>query len=121
MSTILDVLNSRYTVFVGSGTENDVQFTDPETSPRHCQISKIGDNNFLIADLGSATGTFVNNKKIEKEFITEADFITVGGNIFQLTKKIPTTGSNPSSQSREQTASAPPSEPSFASSVPKDP
>jgi pSer/pThr/pTyr-binding forkhead associated (FHA) protein len=84
MSTILDILNSKYTVFVGSGTENDVRFTDPETSPRHCQISKVGDNNFLIADLGSATGTFVNNKKIEKEFITEADFITVGWQYFSI-------------------------------------
>ena len=32
MSTILDILNSRYTVFVGSGAENDVRFSDPETS-----------------------------------------------------------------------------------------
>jgi len=115
MSTILDILNSRYTVFVGSGTENEVRFTDPETSPRHCQISKIGDNNFLIADLGSVTGTFVNNKKIEKEFITEADFITVGGNIFQLTKKI-----SPSTSQTSQTTTQP-TEPSYSSSIPKEP
>ncbi len=88
MSTILDILNSKYTVFIGRAAENDVVFTDEETSPRHCQLSKVGDNNFLIVDLGSATGTFVNNKKIDKEFITEADFITVGGNIFQLSKKV---------------------------------
>ena len=88
MSTILDILGAKYTVFVGSASENDVIFSDAETSPRHCQISKVGDNNFLIVDLNSANGTFVNNKKIEKEFISEADFITVGGNIFQLTKKI---------------------------------
>jgi len=120
MSTILDILNSRYTVFVGSGAENDVRFTDPETSPRHCQISKIGDNNFLIADLGSSTGTFVNNKKIEREFITEADFITVGGNIFQLTKKV-STASGQTQAGPQQTATPPP-EPSFSSSsIPKDP
>jgi uncharacterized RDD family membrane protein YckC len=88
MSTILDLLNSKYTVFVGSDAGNDIVFNDPGVSPRHCQISKVGDNNFLVADLGSATGTFVNNKKIDKEFITESDFLTVGENIFQLTKKI---------------------------------
>lgn len=88
MSTILDILQSKYTVFIGSSPENDIVFNDPETSPRHCQISKVGDNNYLIADLSSASGTFVNNKKIDKEFITEADFITVGGNIFQLSKKV---------------------------------
>ena len=88
MSTILELLNQKYTVFVGSDAGNDVVFTDPGVSPRHCQVSKVGDNNFLVADLGSATGTFVNNKKIDKEFISESDFITVGENIFQLTKKI---------------------------------
>lgn len=90
MSTILELLNQKYTVFVGSDAGNDVVFTDPGVSPRHCQVSKVGDNNFLVADLGSATGTFVNNKKIDKEFISESDFITVGENIFQLSKKIPT-------------------------------
>ena len=88
MSTILDLLNTKYTVFVGSDAGNDVVFNDAGVSPRHCQISKVGDNNFLVADLGSAAGTFVNNKKIDKEFISESDFITVGENIFQLTKKI---------------------------------
>jgi uncharacterized RDD family membrane protein YckC len=88
MSTILDLLNSKYTVFVGSDAGNDVVFNDAGVSPRHCQISKVGDNNFLVADLGSVTGTLVNNKKIDKEFISESDFITVGENIFQLTKKI---------------------------------
>ena len=89
MSTILDLLHSKYTVFVGRDAGNDVVFNDAGVSPRHCQISKVGDNNFLVADLGSAAGTFVNNKKIDKEFITESDFITVGENIFQLSKKIP--------------------------------
>ncbi len=118
MSTILDILNSKYTVFIGSASENDVVFADEETSPRHCQISKVGDNNFLVADLGSASGTFVNNKKIDKEFITEADFIKVGGNIFQLTKKVtipanpvtpeqpgpaPTSTANAGSYNKEQT------------------
>jgi len=88
MSTILDLLNSKYTVFVGSDPGNDVVFNEAGVSPRHCQISKVSDNNFLVADLGSAAGTFVNNKKIDKEFITESDFITVGENIFQLNKKI---------------------------------
>lgn len=99
MSTILDILANKYTVFVGSSPENDVVFSEAETSPRHCQISKVGDNNFLIADLNSATGTFVNNKKIDKEFITESDFITVGSNIFQLSKKVTTdVNTNPPAQ-----------------------
>ena len=53
MSTILDLLNSKYTVFVGSDAGNDVIFNDAGVSSRHCQISKVGDNNFLVVDLGS--------------------------------------------------------------------
>ncbi|MFM9911104.1 MAG: RDD family protein [Chitinophagaceae bacterium] len=103
MPTILEILNSKYTVFVGSASENDIVFSDPDTSPRHCQLSKVGDDNYLIVDLSSATGTFVNNKKIEKEFITEADFITVGGNIFQLSKKVVAN----SSDAKKETTTAP--------------
>ncbi|HZI52792.1 MAG TPA: RDD family protein [Chitinophagaceae bacterium] len=120
MSTILDLLNSKYTVFVGSDTGNDVVFNDAGVSSRHCQISKVGDNNFLVADLGSATGTFVNNKKIDKEFISESDFITVGENIFKLSKKIssPAAAAAPTVEQPEKkepisnatTAPAPPTE-----------
>jgi len=116
MSTILDILNSKYTVFVGSAAENDVVLDDGDVSSRHCQISKVGDNSFLIADLGSVTGTFVNNKKIEREFITESDFITVGGNIFQLTKKVSAAGPAPQAQT---TSSAPP--PKAETFTPKEP
>jgi len=122
MSTILDILANKYTVFVGSSPENDVVFSDAETSPRHCQISKVGDNNFLIADLNSATGTFVNNKKIDKEFITESDFITVGANIFQLTKKVAPTVSTsiPRIPAVPENKSAPPDDGPIVSSPIKD-
>ena len=113
MPTMLDLLNSKYTVFVGSDAGNDVVFTDAGVSPRHCQISKVANNNFLVADLGSVTGTFVNNKKIDKEFISESDFITVGENIFQLTKKIlaPPPSAPPPATSMPAVGQAAPSQP----------
>ncbi|MBC7851125.1 MAG: RDD family protein [Chitinophagaceae bacterium] len=110
MPTILELLSSKYTVFVGSSQENDIVFVDSETSARHCQISKVGDNNFLVVDLGSQNGTYVNNKKIEKEFITEADFISVGSNIFQLTKKVAV--AVPATTAEQTIAEKPPASPS---------
>lgn len=106
MATILEILQKKYTVFVGSDQGNDVVFNDSETSARHCQISKVGDNNYLIVDLASANGTFVNNKRIEKEFITESDFITVGQNIFQLNKKL--SAASVSEQTTTANTSSPP-------------
>jgi len=88
MPSLYEILNAKYIALIGSSPENDIVFSDPETSQRHCQISKIEDGKYLIVDLNSATGTYVNNKKIGKEFITDADFITVGNNIFQIRKKI---------------------------------
>src|SRR6266487_2414944 len=88
MPTLYEILNAKHVALIGSSRENDLVLDDPETSPRHCQISKIEDGKYLIVDLNSVTGTYVNNKKIGKEFITDADFITVGNNIFQIRKKI---------------------------------
>ncbi len=87
MATLHDILQSNFVALIGSSNENDVVFTDPETSPRHCQITKIDAGKYLIVDLNSATGTYVNNKKIDKEFISESDFITVGSTIFQIKKR----------------------------------
>lgn len=88
MTALYDVLNTKFTALVGSSPENDIVFNDPDISPRHCQISKIEDGKYLIVDLNSVTGTFVNNKRIDKEFISDTDFISVGNNIFQIRKKI---------------------------------
>src|SRR6266498_3133097 len=88
MPTLYEILNAKHIALIGSSLENDVVLNDPETSPRHCQISKIEDGKYLIVDLNSGTGTYVNNRKIEKEFITDTDFITVGNNIFQVRKKM---------------------------------
>ncbi len=88
MPTLYEILNAKHIALIGSSPENDVVLNDPETSPRHCQISKIEDGKYLIVDLNSGTGTYVNNRKIEKEFITDTDFITVGNNIFQVRKKM---------------------------------
>ncbi len=87
MATLYEILQTNYVALIGSNNENDVVFSDPETSSRHCQITKVEADKYLIVDLNSETGTFVNNRKIDKEFISESDFITVGNNIFQIRKR----------------------------------
>src|SRR5215831_7800613 len=88
MPSLHDILNTKHVALIGSSPENDVVFNDAETSPRHCQITKIEDGKYLIVDLNSSTGTYVNNRKVDKEFISDIDFIAVGNNIFQVRKKI---------------------------------
>jgi pSer/pThr/pTyr-binding forkhead associated (FHA) protein/uncharacterized RDD family membrane protein YckC len=88
MPSLHDILTAKHVALIGSSPENDLVFNDDETSGRHCQITKIEEGKYLIVDLNSATGTFVNNRKVDKEFISDTDFITVGNNIFQVRKKM---------------------------------
>ncbi|MFM9944657.1 MAG: RDD family protein [Bacteroidia bacterium] len=88
MINLFDILNSNHVAMVGTEHGNDVVLDDAEVSAKHCQITKIEEGKYLIVDLGSSTGTFVNNNKIEKEFINDTDFVTIGSTIFQIGKKI---------------------------------
>jgi len=50
----------------GRGPQNDVDINDPRVSRKHCQI--INDNGgFVIRDLGSTNGTYVNGSRINGE------------------------------------------------------
>jgi class 3 adenylate cyclase/tetratricopeptide (TPR) repeat protein len=48
---------------IGRGEQNNVRLTDPSVSRDHALIHR-SDGSFLISDLGSANGTFVNDERI---------------------------------------------------------
>lgn len=88
MSSIYEMLNSKETVVIGSGEKSDVVFNDPQISPCHCQISKVKNGGYLIVDLDSASGTYINNTRIAKAFATDSDSIKIGNYVFQISGKI---------------------------------
>jgi adenylate cyclase len=53
------------TLKVGRASDNDIAMKDVFVSRRHLKITKRGDR-YLIVDLGSRNGTFVNGKQIPK-------------------------------------------------------
>ncbi|MFN7973993.1 MAG: FHA domain-containing protein [Acidobacteriota bacterium] len=63
----------------------DVVVNDPDVSRQHAVIERYG-NRYLIRDLGSTNGTFVNGRKIEAEMLQPRDIIEVGGTrlVFRL-------------------------------------
>src|SRR4051794_24083592 len=87
MFNLYEMLNTKESIFIGSSSENDIVFDDPQTSSRHCQISKVEPGVYLIIDLNSAAGTYINNERIRTGFASEADLIKVGDNVFQIRKK----------------------------------
>lgn len=66
------------TTLVGRGVEAQVIIADPHISSKHLQIENTV-NGFVVRDLGSANGTFINGEKIVKpELLKEGDAITLG-------------------------------------------
>ena len=68
---------------IGRGTDADVIVDNTAISRKHTSI-ELKDGSYLISDLGSLNGTFVNGKRIEETVsITEKDNVKLGK--FKLT------------------------------------
>ncbi len=70
-------------VSVGRGSGCDVILNDKKASRKHAIIRRSG-LSFVIKDLGSANGTFVNGIKIEEQELSGDDSITIGDVSFQF-------------------------------------
>ena len=62
---------------VGTAANCDIVVTDAYLSARHCTI-RYDNGNFVIIDLDSRNGTFVNQKRISKEDLIDNDTIRLG-------------------------------------------
>jgi len=62
---------------VGAGPRNHVIITDPGVSKCHFGM-KVDHNGRIIADYGSATGTYENAQKIHQARLDEGDTLTIG-------------------------------------------
>jgi phosphoserine phosphatase RsbU/P len=63
---------------VGRLPENDLTLDDPSVSRRHAEI-QFEDGQFILTDLGSRHGTYVNSHKIERHTLEPRDEVRFGG------------------------------------------
>ena len=70
-------------IIIGRDSDNDVQIDNVAVSREHAKISR-GPNSYLIEDLNSTNGTFINGKKINKKFLKEDDEISIGKHSLQI-------------------------------------
>ena len=69
------------TIALGRRDDNDVVIDDPQVSRRHASLS-WEEGTFVLRDLGSANGTFLNATRItEPRALREGDAIGLGGNV----------------------------------------
>lgn len=62
---------------IGRSDECDLVLSGREVSRRHCQVVKTGDG-FMVEDLGSSNGTFVDRRKVDRQALRHGDRIGVG-------------------------------------------
>lgn len=66
-------------VTIGRGLNNDIVLEDPRISRQHAQI-RFRSRRFLIADLGSTNGTYVNGASVSTEqVLRDGDIVSLGG------------------------------------------
>ena len=71
-------------ITLGRDSNNNFQVLDSKASRVHAQILVQHDNSIVIEDLNSFNGTFVNERKIEKEIIHSGDKIRIGDTILLI-------------------------------------
>jgi len=62
---------------IGRNSQNDLVLVDSSVSQRHAQITRT-DNIFVLRDLGSTNGTFVNRERVASHRLVDGDDIHFG-------------------------------------------
>lgn len=66
----------RPVINVGRRRDNQLILDDPHVSRSHAQL-RVHDSSFMLFDLGSATGTRVNDRPIKQHILRPGDVITI--------------------------------------------
>ncbi len=70
-------------ILIGRGSDLDMVLVEDMVSRRHARIT-THDGDFMIEDMGSTNGTFVNGEKITTAKLKEGDRVLVGTSIIKL-------------------------------------
>ena len=65
-------------ILIGSGENSDFRIQDKSVSSYHAFICLKGDEGFMVKDLYSEGGVFINGKRVEECFVTPGDVLTIG-------------------------------------------
>jgi predicted component of type VI protein secretion system len=79
----------REEVTLGRAIDTDVRVNDTKVSRRHAKINTVYDEktnlpSYVLTDLSSRNGTFLNSVRIEREPLQNGDKITIGEHILRF-------------------------------------
>jgi pSer/pThr/pTyr-binding forkhead associated (FHA) protein len=70
-------------ISIGRQLSNDIILNDPHVSRNHCLIRSEGEQ-YVIEDLNSANGTYVNGERVTESSLEEESLIQVGTSLFRF-------------------------------------
>jgi len=73
-------------ITIGRAPSNDIVLNDGSVSGQHAKIEAV-DNGYLLSDLQSKNGVFVNKKFISSHWLKNGDVITIGANLIDFSCK----------------------------------
>jgi len=68
---------------LGRSRRNDIVVPEDGASAQHCRIDREGDS-FVLHDLGSTNGTWVNDARTERAVLQHGDRLRIGGTAFMV-------------------------------------
>ncbi len=68
---------------IGRADSNAITIKDAKASRQHAQVLQHG-NEFVVTDLNSSNGTYVNDERIEEYVLSNGDEIQIGDTIMQF-------------------------------------
>jgi ABC-type multidrug transport system ATPase subunit len=71
------VLEPSKPIILGRSFEADIRLDAPNVSRRHASLRKMGEQ-YILQDLDSANGTFVNDQRIQSSELQDGDLIGIG-------------------------------------------
>ncbi len=84
--TLVEVELSDKPLTIGRSPKADILLEDEKASRLHCGI-RLMDEEYLIKDLTSKNGTFLNNQRIESAQLNIGDKIRVGNTVITVEAK----------------------------------
>ncbi len=75
-------------IYIGRDVQNDIVIAEAEVSRRHARLSRQGDA-YVLEDLGSTNGTFVNGKRLVAPYtLRPGDEIRVGPHVVMVFEQV---------------------------------
>ncbi|MCP5464863.1 MAG: FHA domain-containing protein [Deltaproteobacteria bacterium] len=71
---------------IGRSPSNDVILKAPKVSRQHAAIN-VYNNQYIIIDLKSSNGVYVNGNKVDEAVLQDGDEVSIGGYRFSFSKK----------------------------------